>query len=184
MYLNKMRKNHSQWIRTLGACWGYTGFFLLMLFAIVRLAGVSVDAMLYEIKAWHWLLLIANTLFMAYSEGYKGFQKNYSPRLAARALYLSKHGSTKQLLLAPAFCMSFFDAPRKRIIISYSILGMVIVLVTLFRFLPQPIRGILDFGVVVGLSWGVISVVYFAYCYAFGSLIAVDGEVEEEVASN
>ena len=172
-----MSSPHSQWKRTLGAVWGYTGFFVLMVFAIFRLAQVSLEATSYELTLWHWLLLIGNTIFMAYSEGYKGFQKAYSPRLASRALYLRQYGTARQLLLAPAFCMSFFDAPRRRVIVSYSILVMVIVLVTLFRLLSQPVRGILDFGVVIGLSWGTISVLYFSVVYATGKKQMVDAEV-------
>ena len=108
-----------------------------------------------------WLLLLGNIVFMAYSEGYKGFHRGYAPRLAARVKYLTYCRNPVEMLLAPLFCMNFFNAPRKRIITSVVLLIGIILLVMLFRQLPQPWRGILDAGVVVGLSWGSISTLWF-----------------------
>lgn len=163
--------------RRLGAAWAIVGFIVFLSYAIARLFSVSLDAWQYEFSLAQWSLLIANCIFMAYSEGYKGFQKAYAPRLAARAKYLLREGSWRQLGLAPLFCMCFFDAPRKRIIVSYALLVMIVVLVTLFRLLPQPWRGILDAGVVIGLTWGLISTVWFCIAY-FGASNAETADPE------
>lgn len=58
------------------------------------------------------------------------------------------------MVLAPLYAMGFIYASKKRIIISYSILIMVLVFITIAVNLPQPWRPIMDAGVVVGLLWG------------------------------
>lgn len=150
-------------IGLLAAGWGILGFFLLIGSALMKLADVSHAALQSTPTMLQWLLLIINIVFMAYSEGYKGFQKNYSPRLAARALYLTRSRSYVELILAPLFCMGFFNAPRKRIIVSLLLFITIIILITVFRQIPQPWRGILDAGVVVGLFWGLCSTAWFCF---------------------
>lgn len=167
----------SIFLRALGCFWGITAFVALLLYAILRLGLVSLEAIQLQMTTAQWSLLVLNVLFMAYSEGYKGFQKSYAPRLAARANYLLRHGSKQQLFLAPLFCMSFFDAPRKRLITSYALLVMIFCLVSIFRLLPQPWRGILDAGVVIGLSWGLLSTLCFLYLEFFNERARTDPEL-------
>ena len=73
-------------IGTLGAFWGLAGVSLLLGSAVYRLTLVSVEALSHELLWYHWMALVLNVLFMAYSEGYQGFQLGFSPRVAARAL--------------------------------------------------------------------------------------------------
>lgn len=148
-------------IGKLAAYWGITGFFLLLGFAVYRLTPVALQALNSELNWLHWLVFIANLLFMAYFEGYRGFQQAYSPRLAARARYLSQHSTPLRILLAPLFCMGYFDAPKRRLIATWILTAMIITLIILFRQLPQPWRGIMDAGVVVGLSWGIVVTLLF-----------------------
>jgi hypothetical protein len=98
---------------------------------------------------------------MGFAEGYKGFQRGYSPRVAARLLYLRDNVTPLRLILAPLFCMGFFHIRRKRMIITYCLLLGIITLIQLVHMLQQPWRGIIDFGVVVGLSWGTTSILLF-----------------------
>lgn len=58
--------------------------------------------------------------------------------------------------------MGYFYATRRRKITSISVTIGIIVLVILVRLLPQPWRGIIDGGVVVGLAWGLISLFLFS----------------------
>lgn len=160
------------------AIWGIAGFFFLMVNAIIRLAEVSLEALGHSLTVFQWLLLLINIIFMAYSEGYKGFQKSFSPRLAARAKYLTTSRSIKEMILAPLFCMNFFNAPRARIIMSFALLAMIITLITLFRMLPQPWRGILDAGVVIGLVWGSASTAW----YCIKAFLDPDFDVDPELA--
>ena len=99
---------------------------------------------------------------MAYFEGYKGFQKGFSPRVAARLYFLLGNVTYKRFLLAPLFCLGFFDAERKRIIFIYCLTSVIFLMVKFVEQVPMPWRGILDVGVVVGLSWGLLSVTFYS----------------------
>jgi hypothetical protein len=151
-----------------GAIWGLTGVLLLLGSAVYRLSHWAIDAFFYPFLWYHSASLFLVLLFMAYAEGYRGFQKAFSPRVAARALYLKKNPRFLHALFAPFFCMGFFYASRRRKITSFSVTSGIIVLILLVRLLPQPWRGIIDAGVVVGLAWGLISLTIFIV-QAFGS---------------
>ena len=68
----------------------------------------------------------------------------------------------KRLVFAPFFCLGFFDAERKRIIFIVCITLGIVLIVKLVENIPMPWRGMLDAGVVVGLAWGLISMVLFS----------------------
>ena len=142
---------------TVALLWGVGGFLLLMGFALWRLVPLSVEAFAYP---WNWphaALFVANLAAMAWFEGYKGFQKAFSPRLAARCHHLLHHASWRQALLAPLVAMGFIDASKRRMITAWSLTAGIILVVLLYRLLPQPWRGILDAGVVLGLAWGLVA---------------------------
>ena len=152
-------------IRMMGmirAFWGLAGVFLLLGSAVYRLAPRSVEAFALEFRWYHWLFLAFVFFFMAYAEGYRAFQQGFSPRVAARARYLRTHRNTLHAVLAPLFCMGYFHAPKRRRITSISVTAGIIVLIILVRLLSQPWRGIVDAGVVIGLTWGMVSLVIFS----------------------
>ena len=64
--------------------------------------------------------------------------------------------------------MGLFGANKRRIIISWSISAGVTALVVIVKKLPYPWRSIVDGGVVVGLSYGTLSIV-FNWLRSFGS---------------
>lgn len=157
-------------MRKLVSLWGIGGFVAILVIALYRLIPVTLAAFEWEFTWWHWVLLVVNTLAMAYYEGLKGFQRGYSPRVAARARYLGDQGRPLDCFLAPFFCMSFYAAPRRRIIATWILTIFITVMIILFQYLPQPTRGILDAGVVVGLSWGLVATLYFSWAALNGSL--------------
>jgi len=109
----------------------------------------------------HWLTLAFSVIYMAYAEGYKGFHLGFAPRVVVRARYLANNPRPLHVLLAPLFCMGYIYATRRRQIVSFALTTMIICFVLIARSMPQPWRGILDAGVVVGLSLGVLSIGYF-----------------------
>ena len=161
----------------LAASWGLLGACGVLLYAIVRLGSVSIEALQMDLTPIHWAVMLVNIVFMAYSEGYRGFQCGYAPRLAARARYLLRHSSYLDAVLAPLFCMGFYQAPRRRIIFSFALLLMIIGFIVFFRYIPQPWRGILDAGVVVGLGWGLATILVSAYQAFAATSYPVDPEV-------
>jgi len=111
----------------------------------------------------HWTVLVFFVAYMAYTEGYKGFHHGFAPRLVIRAIYLKNNPRILHVLLAPLFCMGYICATRRRKIISIGLTLMIICFILIARILPQPWRGIIDAGVVVGLSIGIISITYFIF---------------------
>lgn len=145
-----------------GAVWGLTGLTVLLAYAIFRLTRIAIDAFSFDFQWYHWLILIANLVFMAYAEGYRGFQKAFSPRVAARAKHLWANPRLMHVALAPLFCMGYFHTTRRRLISAYVLTALIIIFVFLAHQLSQPWRGILDVGVVTGLIWGLFTVFAFS----------------------
>lgn len=148
-------------MRAIGYTWGIGGVILLLVFAIYRLAPMALALSGLALSALQWGALLFSVVYMAYAEGYKGFHKGFAPRVVSRAHYLKNNPRPGHVLLAPLFCMGYFHATRRRQLLSYGLTLMIICFVLIARQLPQPWRGILDAGVVVGLSIGVVSIAYF-----------------------
>lgn len=136
------------------AAWGALGFAALLVFAIVRLSGVIVAGAAERWEWTHWTLAALNAVFMAWSEGYRGFQLRFSPRTAARVKWLRHHPTLVRGLLAPLFVMAFFGAPRGRVVATWVLAAAIVVAIVVVHALPQPWRAALDIGVVIGLGWG------------------------------
>ncbi|MGE3728875.1 MAG: hypothetical protein AB7I41_25230, partial [Candidatus Sericytochromatia bacterium] len=128
------------------ATWGLFGFTALIGEAFYKVMPYVVELFQTRLSPLHWAALLGWVGFMAYSEGYRGFQMHYSPRFAARLRWLRDHANLKQALLAPLFCMCFFGTTRKRKIVAYCLTGGIFLLVVGMKFLSQPWRGIVDVG--------------------------------------
>ena len=151
-------------MKAFGYYWGIIGVLAILLFAIVRLSLRVVDMLSYPLNLWQWLGLILFALYMAYAEGYKGFHLNFAPRVITRARIFRESNSFKSslyVILAPLLCMGYIHSTKKRKLISLLLTSAIIILVLLVSRLPQPWRGIVDVGVVLGLFLGVSSIVYF-----------------------
>ena len=149
-------------MRTIAALWGLVGVCALVGSAIYRLTPRALEAINMGLNTWQWIALVIFAIFMLISEGYRGFQKRFSPRTAARVKYLYDHPNLLRGLLAPLFCMGYFHANRKTQLTAIILTLGIIMLVILVSFCPQPWRGIIDFGVVLGLSWGIATFVIFS----------------------
>lgn len=163
-----MTKRDTRVLGYLAAVWGITGIGLLLGSAIYRLSSIGWQTFSYQLDWYHWLAMAVCVAFMGFAEGYRGFQQAWSPRVAARILYLSKNVSPLRLLFAPLFCMGFFSIVRKRMIVTYCLTLGIIGMVLLVHQLEQPWRGIIDLGVVTGLIWGVTSLILFTLQAFFG----------------
>lgn len=139
------------------------GVSLLLGAAVYRLTPWAIETFSYSLTLSQWLLLVGFTLFMLIGEGYRGFQKNFSPRVAVRARHLAGHPTPLRVILAPLFLMGFFGATRRRKITTWSLTTGIVLLVLGVRLLEQPWRGIIDVGVVLGLAWGLVALFAFTY---------------------
>ena len=161
------------------ASWGAAGLVALLAYAIQRLAGVVAQGLEHS-WAWpHVAVAVVNALFMAWSEGYRGFQQAFSPRSAARVKWLAQHASPGQALLAPLFVMGYFGATRRRMAGVYLLTGFVVVAIVVIHYLPQPWRAALDVGVVIGLAWGLVSFLVALWRTLSAERFLVSPEVDE-----
>lgn len=147
----------------IGAIWGVIGVAALLLYAIARLMGNVHESLLLPWHWYHYLALAISVLFMAYSEGYRGFQRGFSPRVAARARHVMNNPRKRFVVLGPLFCASYFHASRRRQITAITVTLGIVVLIALVRHVAQPWRGIIDAGVIVGLAWGVVSLIILSF---------------------
>ena len=143
--------------------WGLGGILLLLSFAVYRLAPIAFDLANFPLSGLQFGLLVVFVGYMAYAEGYKGFHLAFAPRAVSRALYLSQNPRTVHLLLAPVFCMGYIYATRKRQLLSIGLTLLIVCFVFVARQLPQPWRGIVDAGVIVGLGLGIGSILFHAF---------------------
>ncbi len=134
---------------------------LLLSFAIYRLAPMALELREVSLSTVQIAALLFSIVYMAYAEGYKGFHQGFAPRVVARAHYLQNNPRPSHIALAPLFCMGYIHATRKRQLLSIGLTIMIICFIIIARTLPQPWRGILDAGVVVGLTIGIGSIAYF-----------------------
>lgn len=146
------------------AIWGLLGVVAFLSRAVVGLAPLALEPIADGMRPLEWVAYVGCVGFMAYTEGYRGFQKGFSPRVVARAEWIAKHAREVPWIvpLAPIVCMGWVYATKRRLIASWAVTLGVVGLVVLVRQLDQPWRGIVDAGVVVGLTWGTLSVIVFA----------------------
>ncbi len=147
----------------LGWTWALAGIFTILLLPIYRLSLITLEAFNSPVLWWYWIPTLAWLVFMIYAEGWKGFHRAWAPRTAARAHYLLSHPTVLRVLLAPLFCMCFFDASRKRKLVAWILTSFIVLLVVIVGYLPQPWRGLVDLGVVAGLCVGTASLVYHCF---------------------
>lgn len=159
------------------ATWGMTGVVALIVSAIVRLSPLAIEPLTTGMTPLQWTLYIGWSLFNLYAEGYKGFQKAFVPRAVARAFYVARYPRPLHVALAPLFCMGLFFATRKRLILSWGLVIGVTALVTLVRGLDQPWRGIVDAGVVLGLTYGTVALLVAFVAVLRGRPLTVSAQV-------
>lgn len=163
---------------TLIVLWGVLGVVAFLSQAIYRIAPLAWEPLkegsLTEIQA---LLYVGWLLFSGYAEGYRGFQKRFSPKVVGRALHLAANPRPLHVLFAPAFCMAYFHATKRGLITAWGVSSMIALIVIAVRHVPQPWRGIIDGGVVLGLMWGVVSLLVHAWRGMRGGILDVAIEV-------
>lgn len=148
-------------LNKIAAFWGVSGVVLLLGFAVYRLVPFARDLLGERLDGWQIVILIVWCAFMIYTEGYKAFYKQFSPRVVARAQYLLQRTTVKRTILAPLFCMGYFGASKKQITVAYVLVVGIVALIVLVHFVSQPWRGIIDVGVVLGLLCGIVSVMWY-----------------------
>jgi hypothetical protein len=142
--------------------WGVLGVIALLGQAMWRLAPLAWEAIAGGLTHGQWVVTVVWVAAMAHAEGYRGFHRRFSPRVVARAQHLAADPRPLRAALAPVYCMSLFGASRRGMMVARGLFAGIVALVLLVRMVPQPWRGIVDAGVVVGLALGTLSILYYA----------------------
>ena len=148
--------------------WALGGVTAILAFAILRLSPRVAEAFALDLERGHYVFAVVFTLFMLYTEAWRGFHKKFSPRVVARALHLAQEGGLLHRVLAPLFVMSYFHATKRRIIATWILTAVIVGFVLAMRLLEQPWRGLADLGVVVGLGAGTLTIYVHAWRVARG----------------
>lgn len=160
----------------LGLLWGLGGVLYVLSEATLRLGAIALEG-LSDMPTIYWVPTLAWVAFNAYAEGYKGFQRAFAPRLVARAERLLRQPTAMRTVLAPMFLMGLVDGTKKRLTVSWILVTAIVGVVTVVRALPQPTRGIIDAGVVVGLGWGIGAILVGLVGWAQGRPNTTDPEL-------
>lgn len=150
-------------LRYVGFIWAVVGITTLLTFAIVRMSLHAANLFRGQLSGSEWFVLIIWVAAMAYAEGYRGFQRRFSPRFAARTLHLVAHPRLMDVLLAPLFCTGYYRAAKNRLLTTWSVTLAIILLVVFMNNTSQPWRNIISTGVLVGLFYGLVTVLYFTF---------------------
>ncbi len=164
-----LRKNVA---KNLLGLWGVVQVVSVMVNAVKRLIPIALRPFKQnDLQPFHWLLYFVWCMVMGYTEGYKAFQLKFAPMVVSRAFDLINKPSFLNYLLAGPYSMGMFNASRKRMVVSWLVMGGVFSLVKIVKFLPYPYRSIIDGGVVIGLSYGTLSIIALSCKALFGGKV-------------
>lgn len=166
-----------------GEGWGLLGVALLVGQALVRLTPIALDALRSgTMTPLQWAVCAVWVVVNAHAEGYRGFHRRFVPRTIARARHLGRHPTPRRVALAPMFCMGLFGATRRVVVTAWTLVVGISLLILWVRGLPQPWRGIVDAGVVVGLGIGWASLVGTYVRVRMGRVPIADPALREPAA--
>jgi hypothetical protein len=157
--------------------WGVLGTIAVVGEAALRLLRFAYETLkTRDLGAQELAFLGGFLVFILYTEGYRGFQKRFSPRTVARAVHLAHHPRPLSVVLAPIYCMALFGAPRRRLVASWVLVAGIVGLILLVRLLPPLHRALVDLGVGCALVWGLTSMVVYSVLALRGRPMPVPAE--------
>lgn len=141
------------------AGWALLGLCALFGQAIVRLGARAFDTIAAGLTPAQWALLVGLTAVFVYTEGIRGIQGRFAPRVAARLHELMRRRRLHWDLLGPLYLLSLVGAPPRSMLRAWAGVFAIVAAVMIVRTFVEPWRGITDFAVVTALSWGLVAVV-------------------------
>jgi hypothetical protein len=163
--------------------WAVLGVIAILVEPVIRLLPRALEPIADgSLSGAGVLAYVASILGLAYSEGYRGFQLRFSPRVIVRALVVAQRGGPLLILLAPLMAMGLIHANRRRLIGSWVLMLCIVSLIVLVSLLEQPWRGAIDAGVVVGLSWGTVATLVLMVRALRGNIPTIDPDLPESPA--
>lgn len=174
----KRSTRQNVWRNVLGV-WGVVQVVSVLANALKRLYPIAMQPFIQkDMLPYQWVLYAVWCGYMGYAEGYKAFQLKFSPMVVQRAFSIYQNPGIFNVLLAGPYAMGMFGASRKRMIVSWCVTAGVFSLTLFVKKLPYPYRAIVDAGVVVGLTYGTLSIVLLAIKAFFGGKVEAPGDEE------
>jgi hypothetical protein len=143
------------------AAWGLLGQLALLLAAVSRLLAAALTGLAGATPST-WALAAGCVVTFCYFQGYRGFQRRYSPFVAGRAAHLARNPRLAHAVLAPLFCCGLVHATRRRRVATLVLYATMVVLAVGIRRLHEPYRAAVELGVACGLFWGAAALLAFA----------------------
>lgn len=141
------------------AAWALIGLSFVFLNAIVRLGARALDTLAGGLTPGQWAVLVLLTLMFVYTEGIRGIQARFAPRVAVRLHELLRRRRLLWDVLAPLYLLSLVGAPPRTLLRAWAGVTAIIVAVMIVRTFAEPWRGITDFAVVTALGWGLVAII-------------------------
>jgi hypothetical protein len=147
--------------------WCILQVILILWMSVVRLvplvAGLTRPENMGAMSNLNWFLTIVWCLVMGYCEGYRGFYCKFSPVAVDRAFSLDTTGrfyNIHIILLGGPYAMGLFMADKKRLITSWLLFIFIFWMIAMVKKLSFPYREMVDAGVLVGITLGMLSLVW------------------------
>lgn len=140
--------------------WGILGVAALLTSAVVRIAAKALTLPVAELSVAQWLVLALILGVMGWGKGYHVLQRRYVPAVLDRARGLSDEPRLWVRLLAPAAAMGLVAVSTATVARKVAMLAMIAGLVVVVAHAPTPWREELDAGVVFGLAWGLVALLW------------------------
>jgi hypothetical protein len=153
----------AMYVRTLSwvaPAWGIGGTLLLLTVSVWRLSIKASGLHYGELEPYHWAFGLIWLAFMVYTEAWRGFHKQFAPRVVQRALDIPRPFIIQAA--APVVCMGLLHATPRRLFISRALVVGIVILVQIIRITPSPWRELVDLGVAIGLGLGTLSLYWHA----------------------
>jgi hypothetical protein len=140
------------------AVWGVLGLMAILLQALVRLSQLAWEGVVVQFAPLPAAIAALWCVLMAWLEGYRGFQQRFVPLALDRAFSIDR-SSRLEVALAPLKVLGVWRTEPKVMRRAWTMVVGITLLVAAVKQLPQPWRGVVDAGVVAGLSWGTAALV-------------------------
>eukprot|EP00591_Stephanopyxis_turris_P007146 CAMPEP_0195531298 /NCGR_PEP_ID=MMETSP0794_2-20130614/34947_1 /TAXON_ID=515487 /ORGANISM="Stephanopyxis turris, Strain CCMP 815" /LENGTH=190 /DNA_ID=CAMNT_0040663035 /DNA_START=160 /DNA_END=729 /DNA_ORIENTATION=+ len=129
--------------QVLASFWAMSGVVYILMKAIKRVMPIALEPFskiegVASLSTFQLGAYVSTCLWFAYVEGYKGFQRKFSPLVVARSLTLGSSAPLHHILLGPFYAMGLFHATKKRMIVSWSVSIGVAAIVAAVKRLPYP----------------------------------------------
>lgn len=135
--------------------WAVIALSAALLEAIYRLGARAASVIFAGLSAQQWVWLLVIVALFVWAEGVRALHGRFVPGVLERLPVLSPFPLA--IVLAPFEALGLLKAPAKTRLRALATVAAIVAAVLVVRQLPEPWRAMIDAGVAVALSVGVVS---------------------------